>query len=80
MEVSSFGAADSLSRLDRRLIDPATNGQLAGVARFVVEFLYFGVKEVRACLFAGLFFTAVFLMTSGTRRAGICSAITRPSP
>ena len=25
-------------------------------------------------------FTAVFLMTSGTRRAGICSAITRPSP
>jgi uncharacterized membrane protein YoaT (DUF817 family) len=62
MQVSSFGAAGSLSRLDRRLIDPATNGQLAGVARFVVEFLYFGVKEVRACLFAGLFFAAVFLM------------------
>jgi uncharacterized membrane protein YoaT (DUF817 family) len=62
LQVSSFGAAGSLSRLDRRLIDPATNGQLAGVARFVVEFLYFGVKEVRACLFAGLFFAAVFLM------------------
>jgi uncharacterized membrane protein YoaT (DUF817 family) len=62
LQVSSFAAAGSLSRLDRRLIDPATNGQLAGVARFVVEFLYFGVKEVRACLFAGLFFAAVFLM------------------
>jgi hypothetical protein len=69
MQVSSFGAAGSLSWLDRRLINPGTNGQRTGVARFVVEFLYFGVKvkEVRACLFAGLFFAAVFLMP----RAGV---------
>jgi uncharacterized membrane protein YoaT (DUF817 family) len=62
MQASSFGAAGSLSWLDRRLIAPRTNGQLAGVARFAVEFLYFGAKEARACLFAGLFFAAVFLM------------------
>jgi uncharacterized membrane protein YoaT (DUF817 family) len=62
MQVSRVGAAGALSWFDRRLIDPVTNRQLAGLARFVVEFLYFGVKEVRACLFAGLFFAAVFLM------------------
>ncbi|WP_229505693.1 DUF817 domain-containing protein [Massilia genomosp. 1] len=27
-----------------------------------MEFLYFGLKEARACLFAGLFFAAVFLV------------------
>ncbi|KML67685.1 DUF817 domain-containing protein [Pectobacterium peruviense] len=31
-----------------------------GLARFFIEFLYFGVKEARACLFVGLFFLAVF--------------------
>lgn len=40
---------------------------LAGFRRFVVEFLYFGFKEARSCLFVGLFFTAVFSMP----RAGI---------
>ena len=30
--------------------------------RFFVEFLLFGVKQIRACLFAGLFFLAVFLV------------------
>ena len=29
-------------------------------ARFLVEFLHFGLKNARACLFAGLFFAAVF--------------------
>jgi uncharacterized membrane protein YoaT (DUF817 family) len=62
MQVSSFGATGSLSWLDRRLINPVTNGQRTGAARFGVEFLYFGLKEMRACLFAGLFFAAVFLM------------------
>jgi len=33
----------------------------------LVEFLWFGVKEARACLFAGLFFLAVF----GVPRAGV---------
>jgi uncharacterized membrane protein YoaT (DUF817 family) len=67
MPASSLSAAGSLNWLDRRLIAPRTNGQLAGGARFVVEFLYFGMKEARACLFAGLFFAAVFLMP----RAGL---------
>ena len=62
MQATSFGAAGALGWLDRRLIEPGTNDRLAGVSRFVVEFLYFGVKEARACLFAGLFFAAVFLM------------------
>lgn len=35
--------------------------------RFVREFWWFGVKEARACVFAGLFFLAVFLVP----RAGI---------
>lgn len=30
------------------------------LTRFLIEFLYFGVKEARACLFVGLFFLAVF--------------------
>ncbi len=62
MQATSFGAAGALGWLDRRLIEPGANDRLAGVSRFVVEFLYFGVKEARACLFAGLFFAAVFLM------------------
>ncbi|MDY4366415.1 DUF817 domain-containing protein [Pectobacterium brasiliense] len=31
-----------------------------GLTRFLIEFIYFGVKEARACLFVGLFFLAVF--------------------
>ncbi|MFJ5451745.1 DUF817 domain-containing protein [Pectobacterium jejuense] len=31
-----------------------------GLTRFLIEFLYFGVKEARSCLFVGLFFLAVF--------------------
>ena len=42
--------------------EPAGSSGLGGIARFLVEFLYFGAKEARACLFAGLFFAAVFLM------------------
>ncbi|WP_047454418.1 DUF817 domain-containing protein [Rhizobium rhizogenes] len=33
---------------------------LKGVRRFAVEFLFFGIKEARACLFVGLFFLAIF--------------------
>jgi uncharacterized membrane protein YoaT (DUF817 family) len=39
---------------------------LSGARRALVEFLWFGIKEVRACLFAGLFFLAVF----GVPRSG----------
>ncbi|HDC4664236.1 TPA: DUF817 family protein [Enterobacter cloacae] len=31
-----------------------------GVSRVVIEFFWLGTKELRACLFAGLFFIAIF--------------------
>lgn len=43
-------------------MDGSPRPDLKGWRRFTVEFLWFGVKEARACLFAGLFFGAVFLM------------------
>ncbi|RFB73437.1 MULTISPECIES: DUF817 domain-containing protein [unclassified Herbaspirillum] len=51
-----------LANLDRHLMAPADQPALAGLRRFVVEFWYFGIKEARSCLFAGLFFAAIFLM------------------
>lgn len=30
--------------------------------RFVVEFIWFGMKEARSCLFAGLFFLSIFVV------------------
>lgn len=56
-----------LASLDARLMDPPARPTLSGGRRGVVEFLYFGVKQARACLFAGLFFAAVF----GVPRAGL---------
>lgn len=56
-----------LPSFDRHLIDRPAAHQLEGFKRFVVEFLYFGIKEARACLFAGLFFIAVFAVP----RAGL---------
>lgn len=51
-----------LSRLDEHLLHPKARPDLEGWARFVLEFLYFGIKQARACLFVGLFFTAVFVV------------------
>ncbi|WP_246041333.1 DUF817 domain-containing protein [Peteryoungia ipomoeae] len=51
----------SLEEIDRLLIDPPPAPALAGFRRFVVEFLLFGIKEARACLFAGLFFVSIFV-------------------
>ena len=56
-----------LHTIDNHLLNLAERPALAGLARVVVEFFYFGIKEARACLFAGLFFAAVFSMP----RAGI---------
>ena len=53
--------------LDAHFLSLDARPDLAGVRRAVVEFLYFGVKQARACLFAGLFFSAVFLVP----RAGL---------
>jgi uncharacterized membrane protein YoaT (DUF817 family) len=55
-----------LARLDAFLMD-TSDRPLAGWRRGIVEFLYFGFKQARACLFAGLFFAAVAL----TPRAGL---------
>lgn len=56
-----------LNTLDDHLINVSRRPALAGVARFATEFLYFGIKEARACLFVVLFFSAMML----TPRAGI---------
>jgi len=53
--------------LDAYLLDSRPRPSLSGARRALVEFLWFGVKEARACLFAGLFFLAVF----GVPRAGV---------
>lgn len=58
-----------LSTLDTYLINQRARTELEGLSRFVLEFLYFGLKEARACLFVGLFFTAVFLVP----RTGVLS-------
>jgi len=52
----------NLNTLDAHLLHPRIGTRLSGAARHAVEFLYFGLKEARASLFAGLFFTAVFLV------------------
>ena len=49
-----------LGELDERLLNPPVHSRLAGFSRFALEFLYFGIKNARACLFVGLFFAAVF--------------------
>ena len=51
-----------LHALDHWLLKIPANANLSGAKRFGIEFVYFGMKEARACLFAGLFFAAVFLV------------------
>lgn len=51
-----------LSSLDSLLCDAKPWGELTGIKRFIVEFLYCGVKEASGCLFAGLFFISIFLV------------------
>jgi len=51
-----------LSFVDSYLCDLRPWGELRGFARFIIEFLYFGIKEARACLFVGLFMMSVFLV------------------
>lgn len=49
-----------LQTLDNHLLKLPRGSELSGASRFLVEFLYFGIKQARACLFVGLFFAAVF--------------------
>ncbi|SNY62632.1 DUF817 domain-containing protein [Enterobacter sp. CC120223-11] len=48
-----------LSRIDLFLIHPPKTA-LRGAKKAGLDFIWFGVKELRACLFAGLFFLAIF--------------------
>lgn len=52
-----------LGWFDAWLMKPRDGG--LGLHRTAMEFLFFGIKEARACLFAGLFFLAVFAMPHG---------------
>src|SRR5919112_414270 len=56
-----------LRTLDAHFVSIPAQPELSGLRRALVEFLYFGVKQVRACLFVGLFFAAVFTVP----RAGL---------
>jgi len=55
-----------LAAFDRHLMD-ARPRALGGMRRALVEFLYFGIKEARACLFVAGFFLAILLIP----RAGL---------
>lgn len=59
---------DSLNRLDLFLIFPPAV-QISGLKRFLLDLFWFGIKEARACLFAGLFFLAIFTVP----RSGIAN-------
>jgi uncharacterized membrane protein YoaT (DUF817 family) len=49
-----------LQAIDHHLLRKSHLSAARGFPRFLLEFWYFGVKEARACLFAGLFFFSVF--------------------
>lgn len=51
-----------LNQFDKWLMNHQPNLQLHGIRRFCVEFCFFGLKEARACLFAGMFFVAMFVV------------------
>ena len=54
-----------INKLDRWLMQHPPRPDLRGARRFCVEFWFFGLKEARACLFAGLFFIAMFAVPRG---------------
>jgi uncharacterized membrane protein YoaT (DUF817 family) len=56
-----------MRRIDDYLIHQPARPGLTGPARALAELAFFGLKEARACLFAGLFFIAVFTVP----RAGL---------
>ena len=51
--------------LDAHFLAMADRPDLSGLRRAATEFLYFGIKQARACLFVGLFFAAVFTVPRG---------------
>lgn len=51
--------------LDAHFLSLSERPDLSGLRRAVTEFLYFGAKQARACLFVALFFSAVFAVPRG---------------
>ncbi|OAQ15508.1 membrane protein [Bibersteinia trehalosi Y31] len=51
-----------LNQFDKWLMNHQPNLRLRGIRRFCIEFCFFGLKEARACLFAGMFFVAMFVV------------------
>lgn len=51
-----------LNAIDTALANPVPFRALAWLPRGLLELAYFTAKEARACLFAGLFFAAIFLV------------------
>ena len=49
-------------RFDQLLLQGSSPAGLSRLQRAAHEFLYFGLKQARACVFAGLFFVAMFLV------------------
>jgi len=62
MTSATQAGGSALGRLDAYLLRQVPRAGLRGSRRFLMELLYFGLKEARACLFVGLFFAAVFLV------------------
>ena len=54
-----------INKLDRWLMQHPPRPDLRGARRFCVELWFFGLKEARGCLFAGLFFIAMFAVPRG---------------
>jgi uncharacterized membrane protein YoaT (DUF817 family) len=54
-----------LGAIDDRLLHPTDRAGLSRATRLSREFVYFGLKQARACLFAGLFFAAVLTLPRG---------------
>ncbi|HYE92768.1 MAG TPA: DUF817 family protein, partial [Terriglobales bacterium] len=54
-----------LRALDERVLSLAARPDVSGLRRAALELGSFGIKNVRACTFAGLFFAAVFLVPRG---------------
>lgn len=55
----------SIRALDAHFLTRTERPDLSGIRRAATELLYFGLKEVRACLFVALFFAAVFTVPRG---------------
>src|SRR5918997_1839252 len=51
--------------LDDHLLNLSAGADLTGLRRAAAELAWFGLKQVRACVFAGLFFAAVFAVPRG---------------